>query len=255
MTLEQACQTLLETLPPSTHSADQAISLMDLTLLDESATNDDLEALSDKANTHAVAAICVFPQHLDRFPALAPYRRATVVNFPEGDAPVKQILCEMERIICTKQADEIDYVFPWRMYLNGQRREALHQCQEACALSHQGNTLFKVIMETGALPSAGLIYQLSQELINLGCDFLKTSTGKIPAGASPLAAFSMLQALHKEGALHCGIKLSGGIRKPEQAFLYIDMARFVLQREPDKNWFRLGASTLLDELVTIKQVN
>jgi len=249
MMMERRCQDFLDTLQESSHSTKQAIGLIDLTLLDESASDDALASLLDKARQHKVAAVCVYPQHLHYFPVSESYQRATVVNFPEGTQGLNTVLHDIGQIISSQQTDEIDYVFPWQSWLNGQQKEALQHCREACDLSHQGNMVFKVIMETGALPSADHIYQLSQELIQLGCDFLKTSTGKTGSGASPLAAFSMLQAIRQENTSHCGIKLSGGIKKPEQAFLYMDMARELLQREPDKSWFRLGASSLLDELL------
>jgi deoxyribose-phosphate aldolase len=251
MKLEQEFERILDSLQNEGshlfHSNILALSLIDLTLLDENATDDDLTLLQDKANTHQVAAICVYPEHLKKINALRVSKRATVVNFPEGNQPINQLLSTIEEIIDTHQPDEIDYVFPYQTYLNGGKKKALQHCLQAYLLCRQHPITFKVILETGALPSPETIYQLSLEIINNGCDFLKTSTGKISCGATPIAAFSLLKAI-KDSESTCGIKVSGGIKKPEQAFFYMSLAHLTLNITVDSTWFRIGASSLLDEL-------
>lgn len=223
-----------------------AISLIDLTLLDENASEQDLILLLNKACRYQVAAICVFPDALSKTQTNA-IKRATVVNFPHGQDLFAKTRQDIEMIISRHCPDEIDYVFPWKSYLEGQTKEALANCQKVQMLCQQNHTTFKVILETGAFPTAKSIYQLSRELIDAGADFLKTSTGKIATGATPLATFSILKAIHDSGSA-CGIKVSGGIKQPEQAFLYMALASNMLKRELDKSWFRIGASSLLDAL-------
>lgn len=249
MTLDQACHDLLQQLArqPGKADADQAIRLLDLTLLDQAASERDVRDLEEQAHHHAVAAICIFPEHLSLLANPNACRRATVVNFPCGTASVAAVLQQMDDIIARDLADEIDYVFPWQACLAGERQAALDHCQQACRQARQGNRLFKVIIESGSLPSSEFIYTLSRDLINLGCDFLKTSTGKTATGATVEAAFAMLHAIRDEGNT-CGLKLSGGIKQAEQAFLYLDMVRQILQIEPSADRVRLGASSLLNEL-------
>nr|WP_302473962.1 deoxyribose-phosphate aldolase [Legionella sp. PL877] len=229
----------------------EAISLIDLTLLDESADSQALDLLTQKANCHLVAAICVLPQHLERLMPAASIKKATVINFPEGTQSTHQVLTSIEKVITKYVIDEIDYVFPYQSYLGGEKEFALAQCQQAYRLCEQQKVTFKVILETGAFPSLVSIYNLSTEIINNGCNFLKTSTGKITQGATPSAAFALLRAI-KDSGENCGIKVSGGIKKPEQAFLYMRLAKQVLNRKLEKSWFRIGASSLLDELVSYK---
>lgn len=226
----------------------EAVSLIDLTLLDETASDEAFYNLVKKANIHQVAALCVLPQHLKLITPLARVKLATVVNFPSGNQSAKQVLSSIEQIISNTPVDEIDYVFPYHTYLEGKQKVALIQCQQAYQLCKQQDLNFKVILETGALPSLEFIYQLSIEIINNGCDFLKTSTGKITQGATPSAAFAMLNAI-KASQSTCGLKVSGGIKKPEQAFIYMVLAKHMLNRDLDKSWFRIGASSLLDELL------
>lgn len=225
-----------------------AISLIDLTLLDDNASGQALALLQDKACLYQVAAICVFPMALSEIKPNNSFKRATVVNFPHGQDPLEKTLLDIDQIISQHHPDEIDYVFPWNNYLNGLQTAALTHCQQAQALCKKNNTGFKVILETGAFPTPESVYQLSCELIAIGCDFLKTSTGKISTGATPLAAFSILKAIRDSDST-CGIKVSGGIKEPEQAFLYMNLAGYMLKRDLDNSWFRIGASSLLDTLI------
>lgn len=217
--------------------------LVDLTRLDEHASTPEIETLIQKAQQEHVAAICVFPRHLDWIPPLAPIRRATVVNFPGGDQPPDRVLNDIERAIEQHHADEIDYVFAYPTYLAGDTALALAWCRDAYQLCLQHGRLFKVILETGALPSMDVIYQLSGDVIDAGCPMLKTSTGKISFGASLPAAFAMLTAI-QDSHRSCGIKLSGGIKTLQQASAYIHLAEHMLNKPVDKSWFRIGASAI-----------
>lgn len=251
MSLEQTyIATLDKVTKNSGHTSDWfplAMSLIDLTLLDESASREALSLLFEKAYSYRVAAICVFPDVLPKAERSNNFKRATVVNFPQGQDPLAKTLENINNIISCHNPDEIDYVFPWQKYLDGFEKTALTHCQQAYALCKKNNILFKVILETGAWPCLQTMYQVSRELIDMGCDFLKTSTGKFSIGATPIAAFTILQAI-KDSGLSSGLKVSGGIREPEQAFLYMNLANEILEKQLDKSWFRIGASSLLDSL-------
>ncbi len=222
--------------------------IIDLTLLDPLATAEDIEKLTLIGVQYDVAAICILPQHLDFIPSTGTVARATVVNFPTGSEPHHLVLQTIEQIATQHQIDEIDYVFPWERYLEGDIEYAVASCTEACRLAHQYDLRFKVILETGALPSSEMIYQLSYDVItNSGCDFIKSSTGKIATGASIQAEKAMLAAM-LDSKTSCGIKLSGGVRTIEQALAYMQLAQDTMDRNVDKSWFRLGASSLLDEI-------
>lgn len=240
---------LANTLKLATESAapitqEQLIPLIDYTCLNTEASIKEITSLCVDAVEHHVAAICIYPQHLDIVPPQLPITRATVVNFPTGEEPLAEVLKSIERIKHTHQVDEIDYVFPYQTYLSGNETKALSHCQEVASLCKDLHLTFKVILETGAFSSLDTIYHLSLNVIQTGCDFLKTSTGKIPQGASISAAYAMLLAI-QERQNKCGIKLSGGIRTIEQATQYIQLAQFMLKKVPHASWIRLGTSTLL----------
>jgi deoxyribose-phosphate aldolase len=226
----------------------EVIPLIDLTLLDEMAGYEALYSLSKKANLHQVAAVCVLPEQLEIIRHTTLVKLATVANFPAGNQAHKEVLSAVENTLVNNRVDEIDYVFPYQSYLAEQKSAALTQCRQVYELCQQGNILFKVIIETGALPSLEFIYDLSNEIINNGCDFLKTSTGKIAQGVTPFATFTILKAI-KNSRIPCGLKISGGVKQPEQAITYMALARHLLARDLDKSWFRIGASSLLDVLL------
>jgi deoxyribose-phosphate aldolase len=249
MTLDEQFKLVEQELLSTTFkfSHQQLISVIDLTNLNLDATPNDILALGHKAHDCGVAAVCVYPQHLDRLPANLPLTRAAVVNFPTGDESKSHVINEIHQIATQHHADEIDYVFPYKAYLQGKQDAAMEHCYAAFATCKQHDLLFKVILETGAFNSSDQIYYLSKQIIHSGCDFLKTSTGKIQPGATLPAAFAMLSAI-KDSQNSCGIKFSGGIKTPEQAYAYTKLAQYILKKTPENSWFRLGASGLLDVL-------
>lgn len=246
ITAHQELQRVLQTYSPANQ---ELIGLIDLTLLDENATKQKLALIAKKANQAQVAAVCIFPQQIEKIKLSAEVKLATVVNFPEGNQTTTQVLAAIDNLLSHSTVNEIDYVFPYRSYLEGKQQIALEQCQKAYQLCTQKKVLFKVILETGALPSLIFIYQLSREIIDSGCDFLKTSTGKIAQGATVSATFAILQAI-KDAKANCGLKVSGGIKKPTQAHSYMLLGQQILDKVVDKSWFRIGASSLLDELTS-----
>ena len=87
-----------------------------------------------------------------------------------------------------------------------------------------------------------LLFELS-----LDCIFLKTSTGTTNQGATLPTLFTLLTAI-KESKKLCGLKVSGGIKTAQQAFDFAQLAQLVLDKKIHKEWFRIGASTLLNKL-------
>lgn len=227
----------------------QLISLIDLTNLNVTATKDEIHALGIKAHKHHVAAVCIYPENLDDIPPDLALTRATVVNFPSGHDDIKSLIHAIDQIYQKHIIHEIDYVFPYQSYLSGDEQPALNHCRTIYKECVERNLIFKIILETGAFPSIEKIYALSHQLINIGCDFLKTSTGKIPQGATIPAAFAMLSAI-KESQSACGIKISGGLKTKKQVTQYVQLAESLLQRSADKSWVRLGASGMLDTLIS-----
>lgn len=231
------------------------LHLVDLTSLNDSDTEESIAAFCAKAQTTFghVAAVCVYPPFVRLVAAQfagTPIKVATVVNFPHGNDALELVLIDISRAL-QDGAQEIDVVFPYTRYLAGKRQYArsfVAACKAACG----EHVSLKVILETGALADTVVIADASYEAITAGADFIKTSTGKIPEGATLEAAATMLLVIrHMTPELKrpVGIKISGGVREVEQAAQYLELADAIMG--PDwatPNTFRIGASKLVDEL-------
>lgn len=224
------------------------INCIDLTLLDENATEQQLKQLSQQANLYPVAALCVFDKHLKITSTSKLVKLATVINFPSGNQPIDHCLSQIEQAKING-ATEVDYVFPYLEYLAGHKKNALKQFQLISEYCKKNHLILKVIIESGAFTSMSEIYDVSQELLGIGCHFIKTSTGKTAHGASFAAAFSIVSAI-KDSEMDSGIKVSGGVKTPLQAYQFANLAEFIMDKPISKNWFRIGASGLLKELIT-----
>lgn len=228
-------------------SSKELIQCIDLTLLDHDASSSSLASIREQADLHHVAAICVYPNQLSAFNQAASYKLATVINFPQGNETLETCMNELDEAI-SNGANEIDYVLSYQDWLAGDQKKALEHCKYMIDLCKKQNLTTKIILETGAYANVDQIYQVSKEVILSGCNFLKTSTGKIPQGASLSAVFAMLSAI-KDTKSNCGLKVSGGVKTPQQATNFAHLAELMLEKPIDCSWFRIGASSLLKELV------
>jgi deoxyribose-phosphate aldolase len=222
-------------------------SVVDLTLLDIQASAEQLQALSVEAQQFQVAAICVYPQHLPYLTAPFSIKRAAVVNFPTGEAAISDVLKTVDSLAKSQSVQEIDYVFPYQHYLNKNTDTALFQSEQLIARCRKYGLTCKIILETEAFPSLESIEELCFSLIEQGCNFLKTSTGTKPIGATIEAATVILNCIRFSDQ-PCGLKVSGGVRTKKQALTYIDLAETMLSRPVDASWFRIGCSQLLRDL-------
>lgn len=236
-------------------AARQALAAMDLTRLEHDADDAIVRALCRRADTpfgHP-AAVCVYPAYIEAAREELAHAGlsdavavATVANFPDGAAEPERAAAEVRRSV-SLGADEIDVVFPWRALLDGDEAvgaRLVQQCRAAC-----GERVLKVILESGRLESHGAIRRAADIAVAGGADFIKTSTGKAAAGASPDAARIMLQAI-RDSDRPCGFKVSGGVRTLADAIVYLEAAERTLGPEatcPAR--FRIGASGLLDALL------
>jgi len=228
-----------------------ALACLDLTSLNDGDDAAAIDALCARAVTRwgPVAAVCVWPRFVAQARAALPREIAVaaVANFPSGALDAELALADARSIVAAG-GDEVDLVLPWRAMLDGRHAEAAQlvaQVREACA----GRRL-KLIIESGELPTPAAIRQACAIGLDVGVDFLKTSTGKTAHGVSHEAARLMLQAIadHPRGAA-VGFKASGGIRSVADAAGYIAMVRDQLGPAAlTAARLRFGASALLGDI-------
>ena len=232
---------------------------MDLTSLEGTEDEARARALCERAlrpapGTPSVAAVCVYPALIaecKRALVNTTVRVASVAAFPSGRAALDVKLREARGAV-DLGADEIDLVIDHQGILAGEHaRVAEEIAQVKLAI---GGVCLKVILETGQLRSHANVRRASDLALGAGADFLKTSTGKTQPGATPGATLVMLEAIAGHHALSgrkVGIKPAGGIRTAHQAFGYAQMVEATLGKDwlvPER--FRLGASTLLDDVTS-----
>lgn len=231
----------------------QMIGLIDLTSLSAEDTPDSIRALCAKAITPqgAVACVCVYPQFVPVVKECltgSAVKIAAVSNFPAGGDDIEATTTDIAQSIALG-ANEIDVVMPYQRFLAGDDDFILDFIQR-CAAACKNKATLKVILETGALITSELIRRASILAIKGGADFIKTSTGKISIGATLNAAETMLLAI-RESNRNVGFKASGGIRSINDAIPYLQLASEIMGPAwLDAGHFRLGASSLLDNIIS-----
>ena len=236
-------------------AAKKAIALMDLTSLNDDDTREKITKLCRAAHTPAgdTAAVCIYPRFVPwarkvlKEQGTPKIKVATVTNFPYGDADIEIARAET-RAAVAYGADEVDVVFPWRAFLKGDERigfDLVKACRTVCG----DEVKLKVILETGEIKDPEKIAKASSVAIDAGAHFIKTSTGKVKVNATLEAAQVMLETI-KATNPSVGFKAAGGVRDTETARKYLELAERIMGPGwIDKNHFRFGASSLLNNLL------
>ncbi len=189
---------------------------IDHTLLKPEATPAQIERLVEEALEHYFYAVCVNPRFVPLVRAKkgdAPLRVAAVVGFPLG-ANQSQVKAAEAALAVAQGADEIDMVIPIGAAKAGDLG-AVEADVRAVREAAPGAVL-KAILETGFFTPEEL-RPLAEAAIRGGADFLKTSTGFGPRGAS-LADVRLLKGV---AAGRAKVKAAGGIRTREDAWAMI----------------------------------
>lgn len=202
-----------------------------------------------------VAAVCVYPLYVGtakRTLEGSGIKVASVAGaFPHGQLPLNLRVEEVRRVV-KEGADEVDIVINRGLLLAGEYNAVCDEVAEMKAAC-EGSKL-KVILETGEL-SPLLVRRAAQRTIDGGADFIKTSTGKIATGATLEAAEMMLNVVKENVKFNkksIGFKAAGGIRTPEEALAYAEMAKKIMGDNYINNQtFRIGASRLTESLYAL----
>jgi len=250
-----------------------AASMVDLTTLEGSDSPEKVRSLCAKAirpwerdqeilgqQLPHVAAVCVYPsmvktaaKHLE---GSGVHVASVATGFPSGQFPLDVRLDDVRKAVADG-ADEIDMVINRGAFLSGRYEEVAEEISavvEACGPAH-----LKVILETGELATYDQVRKASD--IAIACiregDFIKTSTGKVSPAATMPVTLVMLEAIrdaYTDTGKKIGMKPAGGIRTAKQSWHYLCMVNETLGEgwlHPD--WFRFGASSLLNDLLRSMQ--
>lgn len=158
------------------------------------------------------ASLCVSPFLVPaaaRALAGTPTKVCSVCAFPLGYATTAAKAAEARRLVAAGCA-EVDMVMNCGAMLEGDAAyvaEDIAAVHEAVIEASDGAALLKVILETGRL-TPELVAQASVIAVRAGAEFVKTSTGFGPRGASVEDVRIMRQAVGPD----VGVKAAGGIR-------------------------------------------
>jgi deoxyribose-phosphate aldolase len=244
------------------YALDLAIRMVDLTTLEGADTPGKVRALASKAlrpdpadtSCPQVAAVCVYPDMVATAKQVVGDSgvniAAVATAFPSGRAAMDIKLADTADAV-EAGADEIDMVIDRGAFLAGhylQVFEEIVQVREASGSAH-----LKVIFETGELQTYDNVRRASWLAMMAGAHFIKTSTGKVQPAATLPVTLVMLEAVRDwrqaTGQL-VGVKPAGGIRTAKDAVKYLVMVNEVAGPDwLDPDWFRFGASTLLNDLL------
>lgn len=244
------------------------VACLDLTYLEDGGTAERVRALCARARHPLrvapgaplaatapvrVAAVCVRHRFLPV--ALAALDDSGIpvavvsADFPHGDGPLAERVDEI-RASAAAGAGEIDAVVPRGPALAGDWESLYDEVRAYRAAC--GDATLKAILATGALPSLEHVARVSAVCLMAGADFLKTSTGREAVNATLPAGIAMarvLRAYRRRSGTRAGLKPAGGITTARQA---LGWGRLVEQElgpgALHPAWFRLGASSLLDDV-------
>ena len=244
------------------YAIDLAIRMVDLTTLEGQDTQGKVRALAAKAKhpdpadptCPSAAAVCVYPDLVatarevlgDSGVNIA----AVATAFPSGRAALDIKLADTQDAV-EAGADEIDMVIDRGAFLSGRYLQVFEEIvavREACGQAH-----LKVIFETGELQTYDNVRRASWLAMMAGGHFIKTSTGKVQPAATLPVTLVMLEAVRdfrEATGQMIGVKPAGGIRTSKDAIKYLVMVNEVAGPDwLDPQWFRFGASTLLNDLL------
>lgn len=245
---------------------DLAIRMVDLTTLEGQDTPGKVRALASKAmrpdptdpTCPATAAVCVYPDLVgvakDTLGGSGVSIAAVATAFPSGRAARDIKLADTQDAV-EAGADEIDMVIDRGAFLSGRYLEVFEEIvavREACTQGERSAHL-KVIFETGELQTYDNVRRASWLAMMAGGHFIKTSTGKVQPAATLPVTMIMLEAVRdfrEATGQMVGVKPAGGIRTAKDAIKYLVMVNEVAGPDwLDPDWFRFGASTLLNDLL------
>jgi deoxyribose-phosphate aldolase len=182
------------------------------TLLSPTATPQQIEGLCQDAICYGFYAVCVNGLHLALARAELRGRGVRIVGvaaFPLGATSARAAAGEAAASV-SLGADEIDLVAPLGLVAAGEFPRAyewIGEVRRAIA-----GVPLKLILETGYFESSA-VETLAEVAIDAGVDFLKTSTGFGPRGAT----IEDVQLLSQVARGRVRIKASAGIRTRESA--------------------------------------
>ncbi|MDD6638390.1 MAG: deoxyribose-phosphate aldolase [Lachnospiraceae bacterium] len=196
---------------------EKILGMVDHTLLLQTSTWEEIQALCVDAMKYGTASVCIPPCYVKQAKEYMGDRMkvCTVIGFPNGNHTTATKVFETEDAVANG-ADEIDMVINVGMLKAGNDAYVLDEIKaikKACK-----GRLLKVIIETCLLTEEEKI-RMCEIVTESGAEYIKTSTGFSTAGAT----FEDIALFAKHIGPDVKMKAAGGISSLEDAEKFIEL--------------------------------
>jgi deoxyribose-phosphate aldolase len=183
--------------------------MIDHSLLNPSLTTRELEEGCALAVRYDVASVCILPYYLARCAELlarTTVNASTTIGFPHGGHTTAIKLAEARQAL-DDGGQELDVVINISKARSGDWQYICDELEQLAECIHAREAKIKVIFENAYLDDASKI-RLCEICGEIGADWVKTSTGYAPSGAT----LPDLELMRKYSPASIQVKAAGGIR-------------------------------------------
>ncbi len=183
--------------------------MIDHSLLNPTLTHAQLEHGCALARAYDVASVCILPYYLRRCADLlggSDVRASTTISFPHGGHTTAIKIAEAEQAL-RDGGEELDMVVNISAVLSGDWGYVRDDIKAVLDPTHAAGMKIKVIFENAYLNDDQKI-RLCEICAELKADWVKTSTGYAPTGAT----IEDLKLMRKHSPPHVQVKAAGGVR-------------------------------------------
>jgi deoxyribose-phosphate aldolase len=183
--------------------------MIDHSLLNPTLTTQELEEGCALALRYNVASVCILPYALARCAEVlagSSVNASTTIGFPHGGHTTAVKLAEAARAL-GDGGRELDVVINIGKARSGDWKYVQDELGALTRLTHSGGAKIKVIFENAYQEDSAKI-RLCEICGDLEVDWVKTSTGYAPSGAT----MADLELMRKHSPARVQVKAAGGIR-------------------------------------------
>ncbi len=199
-------------------SKEELAKHLDHALVRPTVTDDDVRGGCETARRFGVAVVSVMPSHVELTASLlrgTDILTGVSVAFPYGNTTTTAKRLEAEEAL-QRGAQEIDMVMNISAFLSG-RYDDVQQDISAVKRAAGSDILVKVSLEVAYLTDEQIV-KASRLAEAAGADFIKTSTGFAPSGATP----EIVRLMRNSVGPRVQVKAAQGIRTYERALAMLE---------------------------------
>ena len=200
---------------PDSYNYEAIAKMIDHSLLNPSLTTQELEEGCALAIRYSTASVCIMPYYLARCAELLAGTQvyaSTTIGFPHGGHTTSVKLAEARQAL-KDGGQELDVVINIGKARSGDWQYVQNEIFDLTEIIHGEGARIKVIFENAYHDDASKI-RLCQICGEIGVDWVKTSTGYAPSGAT----LPDLELMRKYSPPAVQIKAAGGIRDLDTLF-------------------------------------